>query len=128
MPNSRSVAKMPAAATAHNDNTEVSNDDFKTMIDKKLNELKSTIISELTKNLKVLIQSEFHNIIQAYKDQLEEVRSTVEMLQQLVTNLKQENLYLKEKSRKDQEDLEKYCEENEQYSRNLCLRIKNIKK
>ena len=128
MPNSRSVAKMPAADTAHDDNIEVSNDDFKMMIDKKLNELKSTIISELTKNLKVLIQSEFQNITQEYKDQLEEVRSTEEMLQQLLTNLKQENLYLKEKSRKDQEDLEKYCKENEQYSRSLCLRIKNIKK
>ena len=50
------------------------------------------------------------------------------MLQQHVTNLEQENSNLQEKTRKGWHDLEKYCEENEQYGRRLCLRIKNIKK
>ena len=45
-----------------------------------------------------------------------------------MTNLKQENLNLQEKARKDRQDLEKYCEENEQYGRRLCLRIKNMKR
>ena len=45
-----------------------------------------------------------------------------------MTNLKQENSNLQEKTRKDRQDLEKYCKENEQYGRSLCLRIKNMKK
>ena len=84
------------------------------MTDKKLNEFKSSIISELIKNMELLIQAEFQNIIQEYKNQLEKVSSTVAMLQQHVTNVKQEHLNLQEKARKDRQDLEKYCEENEQ--------------
>ena len=90
MPNNRSATKK-SAATAHDDNNEVSNDDFNTMMDKKLNEFKSSIISELIGNMKVLIQSEFQNTIQKYKSQLNEASSTVAMLQQHMTNLKQEN-------------------------------------
>ena len=75
----------------HDGNNEVSNVHFNTMMDKKLNEFKSSIISELIKNMKALIQSEFQNIIQKYKNQLEEMSSTVAMLQQHVTKLKQEN-------------------------------------
>ena len=74
MPNSRSDAAV------HDDNNEVSNDDnddFNTTMDKKLNEFKSSIISELIENMKVSIQSEFQNIIQKYKNQLEEASSTI---------------------------------------------------
>ena len=99
MSNSRSAAKKSAAAV-HEYNNEVSNDDFNTMMDKKLNEFKSSIMSELIKNMKVLIQSEFQNVIQEYKNQLEEVSSTVAMLQQHVNNLEQEHLNLQEKLRK----------------------------
>ena len=99
MSNSRSAAKK-SAATVHEYNNEVSNDDFNTMMDKKLNEFKSSIMSELIKNMKVLIQSEFQNVIQEYKNQLEEVSSTVAMLQQHVKNLEQEHLNLQEKLRK----------------------------
>ena len=79
-------------------------------------------------NMKVLIQSEFQSTIQKYKNQLEEVNSTVAMLQQHAKNLKQENSNLQERTRIDRQNLEKYCEENEQYSCRVCLRIKNIKK
>ena len=127
MPNSLSATKKSAAAI-HDDNNEVSNDDFNMMMGKKLNEFKSSIISELIENMKVLIQPEFQNTIQKYKSQLEEVSSTVAMLQQHVANLKQENSNLQERTRIDRQDLEKYCEENKQYSRRLCLRIKNMKK
>ena len=96
------------------DNNEVRNDDFNTMMDKKLNEFKSSIISEIIENMKVLIQSEFQNTIQKYKNQLEEVSSTAAMLQQHVTNLKQENANFQERIRIDRQDLEQYCEENEQ--------------
>ena len=78
-PNSFSVAKKPAIA-AHDDNNEVSNDDFHTLMDKKLNSFKSPIICDLIKNMKVLIQSEFQNIIQEYQNQLEEVSLTVAIL------------------------------------------------
>ena len=54
--------------------------------------------------------------------------STVAKLQQHVTNLKQENSNLQERTKIDRQDLEKYCEENEQHSRRLCLRIKNMNK
>ena len=127
MPSSRSATKKLVAAV-HDDNNEVRNDDFNTMMDKELNEFKSSIISELIKNMKVLIQSEFQNTIQKYQNQLEQVSSTVAMLQQHVTNLKEENSNVQERTRIDRQDLEKYCEENEQYSRRLCLRIKNLKK
>ena len=49
---------------------------------------------ELNKNMKVLIQSEFQNIMQGYKNQLEEISLIVAMLQQQVANLEQENLNL----------------------------------
>ena len=96
MPISHSAAKKSAVAV-HDDNNEVSaNDDFNTMMGKKLNEFKSSIISELTE--KVLNQSKFQNI-EEYKNQLEEFSSTVAMFQQHVTNLKQRNLNLQEKTR-----------------------------
>ena len=98
------------------------------MMDKKLNEFKSSIITELIKNTELLIQSEFQNIMQEHKNQLQEVSSTVAVLQQHVTSLKQKNLNVQEKPRKDRQDLEKYCKENEQHDRRLCLRIKNMKK
>ena len=122
MPNSRSATKKSTAAV-YDGNSEVSNDDFNTMMDKKLKEFKSSIISELIENMK-----EFQNTIQKYKNQLEEVSSTEAMFQQHVTNLKKENSNLQGKNREDRQDLEKYGEENEQYSRRLCLRIKNMKK
>lgn len=85
--NSRSVAKKSTAA-AHDDNNEVCAEDFNTKMNKKLNKLKSSIISELTENMKALIQSEFWNIIWEYKNQLEEFVLTVAVLHQHVTDLK----------------------------------------
>ena len=58
MANSRSVAKKSYAA-AHYDNNEVCTENFNAKMDKKLDKLKSSIISELTKNIKILIQSIF---------------------------------------------------------------------
>ena len=58
MPNSRSAAKK-SVASFHDDNNEVSNDGFNRTVDKKLNELKSFIISELIENMTLLIQWNF---------------------------------------------------------------------
>ena len=63
-----------------------------------------------------------------YKNQLEEVSSTVAMVLEHLTYMKQENLNLQGKSSKDQQDLEKNCQENEQHGQRLCLRYKNMKK
>ena len=90
MPNNRSATKK-SEAYVHDDNNEVNNDNFNAIMDKKLNKFKSPIISELIKNMKVLIQSEFQYTIQKYQNQLEQVSSTVAMLQQHVTNQKEEN-------------------------------------
>ena len=43
------------------------------MMSKKLNQSKSSIISQLTENMKPLIQSKLQNIIQEYKNQLQKV-------------------------------------------------------
>ena len=66
------------------------------------------------------------NIIQNYKNQFEEVSATVALLQQHVTNLKNKNSHLQEKTRKDRHDLDRYCEENKHFDRRLCLSIENI--
>ena len=58
MPKSGSAAKK-SVASFHDDNNEVSNDGFNTTVDKKLNELKSFIISELIENMTLLIQWNF---------------------------------------------------------------------
>ena len=51
------ISNSCSAAAVHDDNREVSNDDFITVMDKKLKELKSSVISELIESMKVLIQS-----------------------------------------------------------------------
>ena len=58
MSTSRSATKKSAVAV-HDDKNEFSSDDFNTMMDKKLNQLKSSMIGELIENMKVLIQSKF---------------------------------------------------------------------
>ena len=70
------------------------------MMNKKLNEFKSFIISELTENMKVLIQSELH-FIQEYKNHFEKFTPTVAMLQQYMTILMQENSNPQEETRKN---------------------------
>ena len=55
MPSSRSADKKLLAAV-HEDNSEVSNNGTNTVMDKKLNEFKSSIISEHIENMKVLFQ------------------------------------------------------------------------
>ena len=70
------------------ENTDNSNNDFK---NSKL------IVSELTKSVKHIIQTEIDNILKGYKDQLERINFAVEMLQQHVSNLKRESSVLQDK-------------------------------
>ena len=66
-------------------------------MDKKFEEFKTYVISELTESAKHVIRIEIHDILKSYKDQLENVTSTVEMLQQHMSNLKRENSVLKDR-------------------------------
>ena len=110
------------------ENTEDSNNDFNMVMDKKFEEFKTYIISELTESVKHIIQTEIQGILKGYKDQLERVTSTVEMLQQHVSNLKRENSVLQDKAKVYCQEFDSRCDESEQCSRRLCLGVKNIKK
>ena len=126
MPNTRkNVGKSEANL---GENTEDSNNDFNMVMDKKFEEFKTYIISELTESVKHIIQTEMQGILKGYKDQLERVTSTVEMLQQHVSNLKRENSVLQDKAKVYRQEFDSRCDESEQCSRRLCLGVKNIKK
>ena len=62
------------------------------VISKKFEEFKTYMISELTESVKPFLQTEIHGILKGYKDQLENVTSIVEMLQEHVLNLKCKNV------------------------------------
>ena len=49
------------------ENTEDSNNDFNMVMDKKFEEFKTYIISELTENVKHIIQTEIQGILKGYK-------------------------------------------------------------
>ena len=86
MPNSRENAEKCEAT--HGENTQDSTNEFNVIMDKKFEEYEAYIISELTESVKHIIQTEIDAILSGYKDQLEKVTSTVEMLQQHVSSLK----------------------------------------
>ena len=110
------------------ENTEDSNNDFNMVMDKKFEEFKTYIISELTESMKHIVQTEIQGILKGYKDQLERVTSTVEILQQHVSNLKRENSVLQDRVKVYRQEFDSRCDESEQCSRRLCLGVKIIKK
>ena len=114
--------------TSLGENTENSTNDFNMIMDKKFEEFKTYIISELTESVKHIIQIEIHGILKVYKDQLENVAPTVEILQQHVSNLKHENSILQDKVKNFNQEFDSRCDESEHYSRRLCLRVQNVKK
>ena len=88
----------------------------------------AAVIGELTESIKHIIQTEIHSILKGYKDQLEKVTSTVKMLQRHVSNLKRKNSVLQDKVKVYRQEFDSRCDESEEYSRRLCLRVKNILK
>ena len=60
--------------------------------------------------MKHIIQMEIHSILKGYKDQLEKVTSTVEILQQHVSNLKRENSVLRDKVKINHEEFDSRCD------------------
>ena len=92
------------------------------MIKSKLEEFKNIFINEtkevLINNIKEEWKTIFAEELAKFKEvnkKMDEISSTKKMLQQHVSTLKRSN-----------EELIKRCEENEQYGRRLCLRIKGI--
>ena len=78
MPNrQKSIGKSDATL---GENTEDSNNDINMVMDKKFEEFKTYIISELTESVRQIIQTEVHGILRGYKGQLEKVTSTAEMM------------------------------------------------
>ena len=104
MPNTRkNVEKWDAT---HGENIEDSTKNFNMIMDKKFEEFKACIISELTESLKHIIQTEIHGIVKGYKGQLEKVTSTAEMLQQHISNLKPANSVLQDKVKMYRQEFE----------------------
>ena len=84
MPNTReNIEKCDAS---HGENTEDNANDFNMIMDKKCEHFKTYIISELTESVKHIVQKKIHVILKSYKDHLEKVTSTVEILQKHVSN------------------------------------------
>ena len=73
------------------------------------------LISSIKEEMKTLFTEELAKFKEEVCKKMDEITSTNKMLQQHVTSLKRSN-----------EDLIKKCEENEQYGRQPCLRIKGI--
>ena len=80
-----------------------------------IGETKEILISSIKEEMKTLFAEELAKFKEEVYKKMDEITSTNKMLQQHVTSLKRSN-----------EDLIKKCEENEQYGRRLCLRIKGI--
>ena len=100
----------------------VRKDEINNMIESKLeefknifnNETKEVLINSIKEELKTIFAEELAKFKEVNK-KMDEISSTNKMLQQHVSTLKRSN-----------EELIKRCEENEQYGRRLCLRIKGI--
>ena len=112
----------------HKENTADSTKDFNMVTDMELEEFKTHIIRELTESVKHIIQTEIYGILKGYMDQLEKATSTVETLQQHVSNLKHENSVLQDKVKMYRQEFDSRFDESEQCSRRLCIRVKNIRK
>ena len=101
----------------------VRKDEINAMMESKFDELKNVFIAEtkeilissIKEEIKTLFTQEQAKFKEEVSKKMDEITSTNKMLQQHVTSLKCSN-----------EDLIKKCEENEQYGRQLCLRIKGI--
>ena len=66
VPNTRKNVEKSDATLG--ENTEDSTNDFNMIMDKKFEEFKTYIISELTESVKHIIQTEIHGILKGYKD------------------------------------------------------------
>ena len=101
----------------------VRKDEINNMIESKLeefknvfiNETKEVLINSIKEEVKTIFAEELAKFKEEVNKEMDEISSTNKMLQQHVSTLKHSN-----------EELIKRCEENEQYGRWLCLRIKGI--
>ena len=103
-------------------------DTLEKLMESKLEGFKSSLINELTQNIKIIIADEIKKTLGEYQQKIEQCTSTITMLQNQIISLKEVN----QKMRKDNEaqfkKVESLAEENQQYGRRLCLRVKNLEK
>ena len=93
-------------------------DDVLLLIEKKFMELKEDLVKEIRQQFLeefAEFKNEVKGFIKQQDNNIAKLESTVALLQTHVTGLKEEN-----------DQLRMHCEENEQYSRRLCLRIEDI--
>ena len=109
------------------DNSNMSTEDTQDVsLESKLDDFKNVIINQLTENFKIIVDNEIKKMINEYQKVLNETTATVAMLQKQVSSLKEENIKMQKEAYKSYKNIQNMCEENQQYSRRLCLRIKNI--
>ena len=114
MPNTRKNVETRDATLR--ENTQDGKNDFKMILGKKFEELKTYIISELAESVKHIIETEIQEILKDYSDK---VTSTVEMLQQRVSHLKFENSVMQDKGKAYGQKFDSRCGESEQYQTSL---------
>ena len=114
MPNTRKNVETRDATLR--ENTQDSKNDFKMILGKKFEELKTYIISELAESVKHIIETEIQDILKDYSDK---VTFTVEMLQQRVSHLKRENSVMQDKGKAYGQKFDSRCGESEQYQKSL---------
>ena len=106
------------------DNSNMSTEDTQDVsLESKLDDFKNVITNQLTENFKIIVDNEIKKMISEYQQVLNETTATVA---KQVSSLKEENLKMQKEAYKSFKNIENMCEENQQYSRRLCLRIKNI--
>ena len=98
----------------------VRKDGINTLIESKFDELKNAFvkfIKEMKVKMKKLLAEKFEKIKSETNKKMEELESISVMFQRHFKNLK-----------RSYEELQKKCEEHEQYDRRLCLRIEGLTK
>ena len=97
------------------------------LIKEVCDEIKDEFFNAIRENLLLKLEEKIHNCVVAKKnDDIVKLQYDVEMLQQHVISLKEQNEILGNKFREGNDDILKICEENEQYSRRLRLRVEGI--
>ena len=88
----------------------------------KFEEFKEAFIEQTKSNLKEIFKDEIREIVKEELSDLEKVSSTVDLLQNHLSSLKESNIALQKKC----SALELSIDNNGQYSRRTCHRITNI--
>ena len=95
---------------------------FDEIKDEFFNAIRENLLLKLEEKIHSCVEDALQKVVAKKNDDIVKLQSDVEMLQQHVKSLKEQNEILGNKCREGHDDILKICEENEQYSRRLCLR------